>query len=160
MTVHTNDLTCPRGSICATAAHVRTLWAVMSINASRRNVLEKRRLCSAKLCGEALSAVPRQCRYSDGSYSLLATWTEGFLPYQELVYLLRDYTEFEQGIMRALREDAPELVRRRMQLAQSTRGVDASSDCQKSSKHIWMDLRSGHEETDGSAPASSTGPQG
>jgi glycosyltransferase involved in cell wall biosynthesis len=48
---------------------------------------------------------------------VVATWTEEFVPYQELVYLPRDYAEFEQAITNALSEDSPELVCQRMQLA-------------------------------------------
>jgi glycosyltransferase involved in cell wall biosynthesis len=55
--------------------------------------------------------------YLGAGKPVVATWTEEFLPYQELVYLPRDYREFEQAIIKALREDAPELVLRRMQLA-------------------------------------------
>jgi glycosyltransferase involved in cell wall biosynthesis len=55
--------------------------------------------------------------YLGAGKPVVATWTEEFLPYQELVYLARDYAGFEQAIMKALREDTPELVCRRMQLA-------------------------------------------
>jgi O-antigen biosynthesis protein len=55
--------------------------------------------------------------YLGAGKPVVATWNEEFLPYQDLVYLPRDHAEFDQCIVRALSEDTPELVRRRMDLA-------------------------------------------
>lgn len=56
--------------------------------------------------------------YLGAGKPIVTTWTEEFLPYQDLIYLTRTYTEFEQCIVKALRENTPELVGRRMGLAQ------------------------------------------
>jgi glycosyltransferase involved in cell wall biosynthesis len=55
--------------------------------------------------------------YLGAGKPVVATWTDEFLAYQDLVYLARNYMEFEQSIVRALQESTPELVRRRMDLA-------------------------------------------
>ena len=82
------------------------------------------------LAGMDVCLIPlRQTEYIRSSFSLkffeylgagkpvVATWTEGFLPYEELAYLSRNYKEFEECITKALEEDTSELVLRRMQLA-------------------------------------------
>jgi glycosyltransferase involved in cell wall biosynthesis len=55
--------------------------------------------------------------YLGAGKPVVATRTEEFLPYEEMVYLPNNHTEFERCIVEALREDSPELVRRRMELA-------------------------------------------
>jgi glycosyltransferase involved in cell wall biosynthesis len=55
--------------------------------------------------------------YLGAGKPVVATWTEEFLPYQDLVYLPNDYTEFQQCIIKCLQENDPELVGRRIALA-------------------------------------------
>ena len=48
---------------------------------------------------------------------VVATWTEEYLPYADVVYLARTPEEFDQAITRALNENSQEFVSRRMLLA-------------------------------------------
>jgi glycosyltransferase involved in cell wall biosynthesis len=50
---------------------------------------------------------------------IVASWTEEYLPYKELVYLASTYEEFERNIKYALSETDRGLVKKRMQLAKN-----------------------------------------
>lgn len=55
---------------------------------------------------------------------VVTTWTEEYVPYENLVYQARTYEEFERCVERALEENREELVHKRMELAaQNSWGV-------------------------------------
>jgi glycosyltransferase involved in cell wall biosynthesis len=48
---------------------------------------------------------------------VVAAWTSEYEPFSDCVYLAKTYEDFELAIVRALKEDGPDLIRRRMVLA-------------------------------------------
>jgi glycosyltransferase involved in cell wall biosynthesis len=56
--------------------------------------------------------------YLGAGKPVVATWTEEFIPYQDVVSLAHTPAEFERCILKSLQENSPEFVRQRMSVAQ------------------------------------------